>query len=491
MRRSRRFPNGALCTPITTLGCVSEPIWTLDAVEIAGLVRTGDVSAKEVLEACIERIEQHNETLNALVYLDFDQAREAATAVDARLASGEDPGPLAGVPLGVKELERVKGWPDTGASIPHRDRIAERDSIETARLRDAGCVLVGLTASPEFGSTAYTRTYLHGTTRNPWNLERTPGGSSGGTAAAVAAGVLPLGTASDGGGSIRIPASFSGLFGAKGTFGRIPKEGAETSYTTAHGCLSRSVRDTARFWDCTVGSHERDPYSLPHPGFSYEAVMHETPNGLRAVWSEDLGYGVSEADVTTASRGAAEALADASGVTWVDRPIELKDMSVAWGLFNHPGTWLDVRDYWPDSSDEFTPPIRSAVRDAEKRFNLAEVARAVERRHENNEILTAAFEDVDVIFTPTTGTTAFGAEGKPPMTVNGRDLRNVMHSLFTFPFNISGHPSFSVPCGFDSDGMPIGLQMTTRRHEDHLLFQLAAVLEQIRPWPKIARDYAG
>ena len=176
-------------------------------------------------------------------------------------------------------------------------------------------------------------------------------------------------------------------------------------------------------------------------------------------------------------------------MTWVDRPIELKDMSVAWGLFNHPGTWLDVRDYWPDRADEFTPPIRSGVRDAERRFNLDQVARAIERRQENNELLAEAFEDVDVIFTPTTGTTAFGAEGKPPMTIDGRDLRNVMHSLFTFPFNISGHPSFSLPCGFDADGLPIGLQVTGRRHEDHVLFQLSAVLEQIRPWPKIATAY--
>ena len=474
---------------VTTLPNVSEYLWQLDAALLADRVRAGEVSAKEVLEAHIERIEQHNETLNALVYLDLDAARAAAAAVDEHVAAGDDPGLLAGVPIGVKELERVEGWPDTGASVPHKDEIAPRDAVETARLRNAGAVIVGLTASPEFGSTAYTRTYLHGTTRNPWHLERTPGGSSGGSAAAVAAGVLPLGTASDGGGSIRIPASYSGLFGAKGTFGRIPKEGAETSYTTSHGCVSRSVRDSARFWDCTVGAHERDPHSLPHPGFSYEAVLGDTPRGLRAVWSDDLGYGVSAKDVSDAARGAAEALADAAGMTWVDRAVELKDMSVAWGLFNHPGTWLDVREYWPDRADEFTPPVRSGVRDAERRFNLDQVASAIARRQENNELLAAVFEDVDVIFTPTTGTTAFGAEGKMPVTIDGHDLRNVMHSLFTYPFNISGHPSFSLPCGIDADGLPIGLQITGRRHEDHVLFQLSAALEQIRPWPKIAPNY--
>ena len=153
-------------------------------------------------------------------------------------------------------------------SDPSRTRTTSRtdDGIQTARLRNAGAVFVGKTASPEFGAEASTRTLLFGTTRNPWNLERTPGGSSGGSAAAVAAAVLPIASGSDGGGSIRIPASYSGLFGAKGTYGRIPKGGVEASYTTSFGCMARSVRDTARYWDCVVGSDERDAHSLPHPG---------------------------------------------------------------------------------------------------------------------------------------------------------------------------------------------------------------------------------
>jgi aspartyl-tRNA(Asn)/glutamyl-tRNA(Gln) amidotransferase subunit A len=468
---------------------VTGPIWTLDATAVADAVRAGDVTAKEVLETHIERIERYNEELNALVYLDLDGARAQAAAVDDRLAAGDDAGPLAGVPIGIKELEKVAGMPHTDASVPYRDRVASRDAVETRRLRKAGCVIVGLTASPEFGSTAYTRTYLHGTTRNPWNLERTPGGSSGGSAAAVAAALLPIATGSDGGGSIRIPASYSGLLGAKGTFGRIPKDGAESSFTTVNGCMARSVRDTARFWDCTVGSHEADAYSLPHPGFSYEAILAATPKGLRAAWSADLGYGVCARSIAEAARGAAEELASTTAMQWVDKPLRLKDMSVAWGLFNHPGTWLDVGDHWPDRADDFTPPIRAGVRDAERRFNLGEFARAIARRQENNEILAEFFEDVDVLFCPTTGTTAFRAEGRMPTVVDGRDVRNVMHTLFTYPFNVSGHPAVSVPTGFDADGLPTSLQMVGRRHEDHVLLQLAAAYEQLRPWPKIATPY--
>jgi aspartyl-tRNA(Asn)/glutamyl-tRNA(Gln) amidotransferase subunit A len=469
---------------------MSEPIWKQDAYEIADLVRAGEISAKEVLEIFAERIETYNEELNAIIFLDLDQARADAAEIDRRVAAGEDPGPLAGVPMGIKELESVRGWPNTHASVPYADNVATEDAVETARLRAAGAVIVGLTASPEFGSTAYTRTILHGTTRNPWNLELTPGGSSGGSAAAVAAAILPIASGSDGGGSIRIPASYSGLVGAKGTFGRIPKGGAESSFTSIHGCMSRSVRDTARFWDCTVGAHETDAYSLPHPGFSYEDTLSNTPRGLRATWSDTLGYGASSKEVSDSAKSAAEAIADATGMTWVDRKVELKDMSVAWGLFNHPGTHLQVRDFWPDRAEEFTPPVRGGVADAERRFNLDEYARAVERREENNVILAGVFEDVDIIFTPTTGTTAFRAEGRMPQEIDGHEVRNVMHSLFTYPFNVSGHPGTSVPCGLDAGGMPMSLQIVARRHEDHVTLQLAAVLEQIRPWPKIAPNYA-
>jgi aspartyl-tRNA(Asn)/glutamyl-tRNA(Gln) amidotransferase subunit A len=469
---------------------MSTSIWDRDAYEIADLVRAGDVSAKEVLEVFVERIEKYNEELNAIVHLDLDGARAEAAEIDRRVVTGEDPGPLAGVPMGIKELESVRGWPNTHASVPHKNQVAKDDAVETARLRDAGAVIIGLTASPEFGSTAYTRTFLHGTTRNPWNLERTPGGSSGGSAAAVVAAILPIATGSDGGGSIRIPASYSGLVGAKGTFGRIPKgTGPDSSLTSVHGCMSRSVRDTARFWDCAVGHDERDAHSLPHPGFSYEERLDETPRGLRVTWSDDLGYGASAREVTEIVRAGAEALAEAAGMTWVDRKVELKDMSVAWGLFNHPRTWLDVRDFWPDRAEDFTPPVRSGVRDAERRFNLDEVARAIERRYENNVRLAEVFEDVDIILTPTTGTTAFRAEGRMPTVIDGRELKNVMHSLFTYPFNISGHPATSVPSGFDPEGLPVGLQIVGRRHEDHVTLQLAAAFEQAKPWPKIARNY--
>jgi aspartyl-tRNA(Asn)/glutamyl-tRNA(Gln) amidotransferase subunit A len=470
---------------------MDEPIYKHDAHEIADLVRAGEISAKEVLETFLERIERSNDELNALVYVDADGARSQAAEIDRRLAAGDDPGPLAGVPIGVKDLENVQGMPTTYGSVPYKDNVADHDGVQTARLRRAGVVIVGKTASPEFGAEAITRTFLHGTTRNPWNTERTPGGSSGGSAAAVSAAMLPIATGSDGGGSIRIPASFSGLLGAKGTYGRIPKgDGPESSHTSVLGCMARSVRDTARYWDCVVGHDEHDAYSLPHPGISYEAAVNEPPpTGLRATWSDDLGYSACRSDVREKTHAAALALVSTASMALVDRPVELKDMSAAWGLFGVPGTWLEVAEFWPDRREDFTPVIRASVRNGEERYNMRELARAMERRHENNHLLAEVFADVDIIFTPTTGTTAFRAEGPMATEVEGRQIKP-MHSLFTYPFNISGHPAVSVPCGFDDDGLPIGLQIVGRRHTDHVLLQLAAALEQAHPWPKIAAAYA-
>ena len=197
-------------------------------IELAESVRRGERKAVEVLDDYLTRIEAGNERLNAFVHLDADLAREAASAVDEAVARGDDPGPLAGVPFGVKDLERCKGMPTDYGSVPFAGRGPEaEDDINVARLKAAGAVAVGKTSTPEFGTLNFTKTKVHGITRNPWDTTRTPGGSSGGTAAAVAAGIIPFGTASDGGGSIRIPASFTGLLGHKCSHGRIPIPGPD------------------------------------------------------------------------------------------------------------------------------------------------------------------------------------------------------------------------------------------------------------------------
>ena len=233
----------------------TEP-WMGDACSLVDAYRAGTISPTEALEGSLAAIADSK--LNAVCFVDEEQAREAAASADVEL-------PFGGVPIGVKELDPVKGWPQTEASLVFKDRIAEYDATTTARLREAGAVLVGQTTASEFGGINCTYTRLHGATSNPYDLERTPGGSSGGSAASVSGGLLPLCTGGDGGGSIRIPAGFTGLFGLKSTFGRIPK-GPHTEIeplTAVMGCLSRSVRDTARWFDACNGADEYDPFSLP------------------------------------------------------------------------------------------------------------------------------------------------------------------------------------------------------------------------------------
>jgi aspartyl-tRNA(Asn)/glutamyl-tRNA(Gln) amidotransferase subunit A len=468
---------------------MAEPIWNFEPHEIAELVARGEMSAKEVLEVFLERIEQYNEGLNAFVYLDFDGAREQAADIDRRLAAGEPVGPLAGIPIGVKDLEDAVGMPTTHGSVIYKDNIASSDSIMVSRLRASGCVVVGKTAAPEFGASTFTSTPLHGTTRNPWDTSRTPGGSSGGSAAAVAAALVPIATGSDGGGSIRIPASFSGLLGVKGTYGRVPRgRGPDSSYTSVHGPMARSVRSAARYFDCIVGPDETDQFSLPHPGLSYENSLSELPEGLKAVWSSDIGYVTCAAAVESISRAAADKLAEACGLGWVDRKVELKDVRRAWRILGVEETWLRHESYWPEREGDLNPLLSLGMHQIEE-LKIPVKAQANKDRFENNQILAEIFREVDLIVTPTLPTTAYAAEGPMPQEVDGKKI-HVMHSFgFTYPFNVSGHPAISLPCGFDKEGLPVGLQIVGRRLSDHVLLAIAAAFEKAQPWPRIATKY--
>src|SRR5438309_6945327 len=239
-------------------------------IEVAEAVRRGERKATEVLDECLVAIEKRNAELNAFVHLDPEAARRQAAAVDARVERGEDPGPLAGVPFGVKDLEDCAGMPTSQGSLLYKGRPpVEDDSVHVARLRAAGAVPVGKTAAPEFGSTCFTDTKAWGTTRNPWDPTRTPGGSSGGSAAAVAAGLVPFCTASDGGGSTRIPAAFCGLVGMKPSHGRIPHPKMGASETAVFGLLTTTVADSARHLDVVAGPDDHDRTSLPSPTLSY------------------------------------------------------------------------------------------------------------------------------------------------------------------------------------------------------------------------------
>jgi aspartyl-tRNA(Asn)/glutamyl-tRNA(Gln) amidotransferase subunit A len=451
------------------------------AIEIAESVRAGELRAVEVLDACLAEVTAGNGPLNAFVHLDEGLARAAATAVDEAVAAGRDPGPFAGVPIGVKDLEDCAGMPTSHGSLVFKGRgPVAADSIHLARLRAAGAVPIGKTAAPEFGTMNFTKTKAWGITRNPWALDRTPGGSSGGTAAAVSAGLIPCGTASDGGGSTRIPAAFTGLVGMKPSHGRIPDPGPSGSQTAVYGLLTTTVADSARHLDVVAGPDDRDRLSLPAPTVGYEAAIELLDvAGLRARWSVDLGF-VEHVDpeVAALAAAAAEGLAAAAGLALDDDPVHLTDPVRAWLSGGAMDLWFSIdEDMWPAVADDLTRYSRDTLEQTQD-YPLPKFARAIRRREQLTLDAAALFAEVDVVLTPTTAVPAFAAEGPPP--------GGAMATPFTMLANLCWNPSISVPAGSTADGLPVGLQITAARHRDEVPLRLARIWEQAAPWPRHA-----
>jgi len=392
--------------------------------------------------------------------------------------------------MGVKELVSVEGWPDTHGSLLYKDTIADHTATEAARLRAAGAVLVGLTTSPEFGSTNWTRTFLHGTTRNPWNPERTPGGSSGGSAAAVASGMMPICTGSDGGGSIRIPSAYSGLFGFKVSFGRVGDAGNfDTGLTSVPGPICRSVRDAARYVDAIAGPTAIDPTSLPKP-LSYEdAVVSgraaDRLRGKRATWTSTLGFAVCDPEVEKMTYEAALALAADAGIELVDADFHLRQPGRAWSIVSSIDVSANHLDAARGHLDDVTPVSRGGFEMIE-RLDTDQLMLAQRRRWEMLRAIADVFADVDLVLTPTTATTAFVAEGPPPLEIAGQRVGGMGSVPYTAPFNMSGMPAVSIPVGLSVEGLPVGLQVVARRHEEELVLACGAIAEQNRPWPKLS-----
>jgi len=466
------------------------------AVAAADAVRRGELKAADLLEHSIEAIERDNETLNAFVHLDLDAARAVAHEIDDVVASGEDPGPFAGVPMGVKDLEDCAGMPTSHGSLLYKGLPpAQVDSIHLSRLRAAGAVFVGKTASPEFGTIQYTKAKAWGITRNPWDIERTPGGSSGGSAAAVAAGLVPAATASDGGGSTRIPASFTGLVGMKPTHGRIPHPSADPAQTAVYGVEVTSVRDAARHLDIAAGPDDDDRTTLPPPPVRYEDAIDDLDvSGLRIGWSSDLGFAVVDPEVLDLTHAAAQLLTRAAGTELVDYDVHLTDPVVTWLTSGALTLWLEIdeSEHYPGRLDDMTRYVRETLRDSYER-PMRTLAKPLRRRLQLDADCATIFRDVDVLLTPTTAVTAFGAGGPPPTHIAGEDLQErfgVAYGAMTVPFtmlaNLAWNPACSVPAGLSSEGLPIGLQIMGRRHDDHTVLRLARLLEEMQPWPRHA-----
>lgn len=457
-------------------------------IEAAAQLRAGEVSAVELVQASLAAIDRTNDALNAFVHVDGEGALRAAAEVDARRAAGEALGPLAGVPFGVKDLEDCAGMPTRRGSRWYAAAgLAVRDDMHVARLRTAGAIPIGKTATPEFGAWGYTASPLQGVTRNPWNLARTPGGSSGGTSAAVSAGVMPFGTASDGGGSIRGPASSCGLPGLKPTYGRVPTFGVTRHAQNAvNFALATTVADTALLFDIVSGPDPRDRSSLPASGRDHLALI-ETLEvaGLRAGWSTDLGCVVVDPEVAQITEAAATALMAAGDLRAVDLEVRLEDWIRIYVALEGADQFVDLPARWEERLEELDPLVVEGWRRA-RRTTLPEFA-AVERQRRMLEMQVAAiFEEVDVLITPTNACAPFDAAGPMPTTIAGQACHGGHAALLTMLANITNLPAISLPAGVTAEGLPIGVMVTAPRHREDICLRLGRIWEQTAPWPRHA-----
>jgi aspartyl-tRNA(Asn)/glutamyl-tRNA(Gln) amidotransferase subunit A len=463
---------------------VTEQPWQGDACSLVDEFRAGRRSPREELEASLAAIAAID--LNAFSFLDADNARAAADAADVSK-------PFGGVPLGVKELDQVAGWPYTRASAVFADQRAEHTSLMVERATgQGGAVALGMTTASEFGGVNVTRTVLNGTTHNPWQHGRTPGGSSGGSAAAVAGGLVPIATGGDGGGSIRIPAGFTGLVGLKATFGRIPLAPRHEigNYTVTIGCLARSVRDTARWFDVCNGHDPRDPFSMARTdGWERGLGTHDDAiRGLRVVFAPDWGGAVISPAMWEVLSETAEHLVSSAGLRRVEHDTALPSMGAAWSISGMVSIAAELGDDWPGCAEVLTPEMRAGMEQAPQRYGLEARAKIEQRRMELNERMAAVFDPVDgvdLVITASNPDVAFAADGPLPSEFGGIRAGAGNNGKLTFPCNLHGNPAISVPAG-TVDGLPVGLQIIGRHFSEPLLLDLALRLERERPWPLVA-----
>ena len=452
--------------------------WLKDACSLVDAFRAGEVSPLEALEASLDAIK--NSKLNAFCYVDEDEARKRAANADVSL-------PFGGVPIGVKQLDAVDGWPYTEASLVFKDRKATYTQTWLERMKAAGGNPVGQTISSEFGGLNVSVSKINGVTGNAWDPSKTAGGSSGGSSTAVAGGLVPIASGGDGGGSIRIPAAFCGLLGMKGTAGRIPR-GPNTliaPLTVVLGCQARSVRDVARWYDVCAGYDSRDPYSLPKL-HGWEANLGTSElKGLRAVISPNLGRAVVRDEVAARVVAAAEALARDVGLEIVDVPVQAPELGYEWAVANLVGLHKDLEGLWPDCKEQLTDEIAFGMMISEQAFNLQVAANVEAQRTQANEAMAAVFDEADLIISATNPDVAFPAEIGLNLRVGDKQVGPENNGALTIPANIVGNPAVSIPVE-PLEGLPVGMQIIGRHHTDAQLLDLALAVERERPWPLVA-----
>jgi Asp-tRNA(Asn)/Glu-tRNA(Gln) amidotransferase A subunit family amidase len=462
-----------------------EPVKSV--ISFADAVRAGRSTAVSAVEDCRRRYERLNPAVNAFAFVDWSQAVARAREIDKSVADGADPGSLAGVPFAVKDIENCAGMPTTYGFSGYRNRPAVgTDDPNIARLKSAGAIPVGKTTTPEFAFDSITSTPAFGVTRNPWDRSKTPGGSSGGSAAAVSAGIVPFATGTDEGGSIRSPAAFCGLVGLKPTHGLVARVDS-VSDTNTMSVLACSATETARLLDVMAGRDDRDKMSQVAPS-SLERQL-ETPvrSGLRAVWSADFGYVPVDREVVELAEDAARCLAEAAEMSLMAGGYTFTNANDAWmPIVSHRiRSQLEHLGIWPDRLSELSETPRQWL----EQFGSPtpkEYGAALALRAKVESEMSGVFAENDLLMTPTVACPAFDAEGPIPEVIDGRDARATGAEAFTMVANLAWLPAISIPAGLTKTGLPVGLQVIGRRWSDGVLLQLANVFASVRPWPRHA-----
>jgi len=455
------------------------------AVELRRLVADKQVSPVELTDLYLRRIERIDPKLSSYLTVTGEEAIRDARAAEQAVARGDDLGPLHGVPVSIKDLELTKGTRTTSGSLIYRDRVPDEDSVVVERVRNAGAVILGKTNTPEFGLLGRTENRLGDPCGNPWNPARTAGGSSGGTAAAIAAGLCALGTGSDGGGSIRIPAAFCGIYGIKPTQGRTPHYSGAAAPVAVNlfsqsGPMSRTVRDSALLLQVLAGYDARDPGSLQDEPADYLAMAERGVGGLRIGLSTDFGYAPIDPEVVSAVEHAAGAF-EAMGCSVEPADLTLDSpFDAFWTLFcavvsaRNPSALTEHREELTEYGREAYEKGASA--------SGADFAAALGSVDALKAQFAGAFERYDIILTPTVAVPAF-PHGQPPATIGGREVNWFWGYLpHTYPINMIGHPAASIPCGFSSEGLPLGLHIIGRRGDEATVISASAAFEAARPW---------
>jgi Asp-tRNA(Asn)/Glu-tRNA(Gln) amidotransferase A subunit family amidase len=451
------------------------------ALELRELVKTKKASPVEVTKASLTRLREVEPAINAFVEVTEDQALDAARNAEKAVMAGEPVGALAGLPVSVKDLIAVKGAKLTFGSRAMAENVAAVDAPSVERVRASHGVIIGKTTTSEFGCKGVGSSPLTGITRNPWDLSKTPGGSSCGAAASIAAGVSPFGLGTDGGGSVRVPCSLTGLFGIKGHFGRVPVWPTSATPTLAHvGPLARTVRDAALLLGVISGYDARDAGAVSQtvPDFLTECDM--PAKGMRLAWSPTLGYAKPKPEVLAIAENAAKTFEDLGcSVEIVEKVFDEDPLPQFMAEF-FAGAGTRLKPVLMERRELLDPAVARTLDQALSQ-TMQDYYAKVFKRYDLRQKVYEFFQKYDALLTPTLPTEAFDAELDYAPGLATDD--NIIEWIFyTYPFNLTGLPAASIPAGFTKSGLPVGLQIVGKHLGEALIFRLSAAFESARPW---------